>query len=175
MKASDNAEAIWTSDQDAYLYYNTLTSGSWGTEQNYNRGDPCQPGHEGILVTTGGTVYRYYRTNISYSLYENNTEVIADNGTGNHMIGASLFNDSDRYLFYVDDSDDVLLAKNDGGGWAAEATLQGDATDYDYVMTAWQYLNHNVEDELIYLFGHDSSVWYDSYDLGEPKVYITHV
>ena len=64
MKASNNAEALYHNLTDGDMYYNTLTSGSWGTEGSYAQTASTTLG---VIVDSGGTVYRIYKVGATTS------------------------------------------------------------------------------------------------------------
>jgi hypothetical protein len=88
-----------------------------------------------------------------------------------------LFDDNDRYIIYCQDtSEDVALLVNTGSGWSSVGVLQ--TGTFEAVIVGWQYNHNNADgDELIYLFGNGSTVYFDTYWLAAParRIFITHV
>ena len=95
--------------------YSETISGSWQIASSYADTN-ARPGHPGILITTGGTVYRIHH-NVAGDIQENGVDSTYNNTGGGiiHITGGVLVDDAKRYVLYVDTSDDVHLILNDGG------------------------------------------------------------
>lgn len=173
IEASDELEAVYYNQANGDVYYNSTSGGSWGTESSYADTGPLI-GIPGIIVTTGGTVYRIYGHNAG-DIYENNADTTYNHSTaaGSKVVSAVLVNDADRYIFYVDTGDDVHLILNAGAGWVDKGVLVTGTIEAVYA--SWQYLNDNLVDEIIYLYEDNlNDVYAESYSLTKRRIFITH-
>ncbi len=179
IKASDNAEALYQGQSTTNVYYKTRTSGTWGSETTETYSSTPTLPYGILIITTGGTVYRYQAGDATgpFRILENFTYTGFEHEISDWQFGAILFNDSDRYIIYCQEtSEDVALLVNTGSGWSSLGVLQ--AGTFDSVIVGWQY-NHNNADgnELIYLFSNGSTVYFDTYLLAEVarRVFITRI
>jgi hypothetical protein len=107
---SNDVEAYYYGGAPANLAIYRRRNGTWGAEGSYG-GIPFMGE---VCVTTGDTVYRYHNDTIG-DIRENNVDTTYNSDTTYRNISASLVG-TDRYIFYIDTSDDVHVISNDGGG-----------------------------------------------------------
>jgi len=136
--------------------------GAWGAESVYAE---TAATIGAVTITTGDTVYRYHVSN-AQDIEESNVNTGYDSDSVYRRVSAVLVDDSDRYVFYIDTSDDVHLISNDGGGWDDEGALQ--TGTYLRVIAEWGYNNENQAGEINYIFDNGVNVYYDSFALPAP-------
>ena len=158
LAAADDVEAFYyrlDSGDPTYRRRN----GTWSGESYYTETDAVIGE---VLVTTGDTVYRYH-IDTDEDIEENDVDTTYNADTTSNIISASLVG-TDRYIFYIDTSDDVHVISNDGGGWTDESAQQ--AGTYLRVISEWAYNNENQSGEINYILDDGTNVYYDSFSLG---------
>ena len=126
-------------------------NGSWGSETqlidtNYT-GD--------LTVTTGGSVYRYSCYN--QWIYENTTWSGDYTALSWKNVVATLIDDSDRYIFFLDTNNNLRMQKNNG---TASVLTSGGTTRH--MRVEWAY--HNFQGGRIhYVYESSTSVLYYDY------------
>lgn len=162
LRNSDYIEAFYYGLTGATAsFYKANTGSGWPVESTYSTG--IYPGR--VVSTTGGTVYRV-EVGDSNNIYENGVDTTYDSVTIAYRKSEPVLVGTDRYIFYVDTSDDVHLISNDGGGWTDEGALQ--TGTYEYVIAEWAYNNENQSGEINYIFEASGTVYYDSFSLTVP-------
>lgn len=154
--------------------YKAETGSGWPSESTYAE-TSATIGFGGVISTTGGTVYRYHADDAE-DIEENDVDTTYNADATGNRISASMADDSDRYIFYLDSGDDVHLISNDGGGWTDEGDLQ--TGTYNYVIAGWSYNNLNNSTSIDYLFSDGANVYWDEFGLVDGavrRIFITHV
>lgn len=142
-------------------------NGSWGTESYYTpAGGSYSPG--GLLVTTGDVVYRTF-TDTAENIYENDVDTGYDIWNGGYdfpALSTTLVNDSTRYIFYQDASDQIQVIYNSGGGWVDGGVFQ---QFVEWVVSEWAYNFENQAGAINYIFkGVGGYIYYDSLSVADP-------
>ncbi|MGW8177680.1 MAG: hypothetical protein ACWGQW_02630 [bacterium] len=153
-KASDNMEIIYNNNSDDDFYYQTRTSGTWSGESASYAASLGLLGRPTILVTTGGTVYRYYRVNSS-TIYENGVTIGNAQQAGRFGVWLDPAT-GDRYVLYSEGNIgagyDINILVNSGSGWSEQQAVNISTSSFPTMLTGWCYNNLNNADSIDFIY-----------------------
>jgi hypothetical protein len=152
---NDDIEALYYFFTDSDVAYRRKNA-EWGGESVYAESAAYL---YSVTVTTEDTVYRYHYAG---AVKENGVSTGYSSYMG-QVRGWAALDGTDRYVFYVDDNDDVHVISNTGSGWVDEGVQQ--AGTYSRVIAEWAYNNENQSGEINYIFDDYKFVGYDSFSL----------
>ncbi len=161
VRNSDYMEAWYYFRTDGDPAYKTNT-GTWGSESVYTETSATVGA---VLATTGGTVYRYHADDTE-DIEESDADTTYNTDDTYAGVSATL-DGTDRYVLYIDTSDDVHYIYNTGSGWTDGGAIE--AGTYLRVIAEWAYNNENQSGEINYIFDDGTDVFYNSLSLAaEP-------
>lgn len=143
-------------------------NGTWGSETNPSTGGTTLA-KNALGITSGGTEYVYNYNTSSLSIFENNSDTGYDvEAVGAWLKLSSAVMGTYRWVVFLNDDDDVVVAFNSGSGWDSSTEQTG---TYGVVIAAKGLKNNYSDGTIGYIFIDGSgNVYYDEYSDGAAVV-----
>jgi hypothetical protein len=177
VRNSDNIEIVYVSQEISIAWAEDTYTGSWAGQTRWAELADITNTEitHTIAATTGGTVYRTVPGYSPNEIFINDSSIGSWVTHANRKISRMVLVGTDRYIFYLDTSNDISLLANTGSGWTSLGAIKSGT--YTDVIAEWAYNNEHQVDEMNYIYEESGAVFYDAYSLLESsrRIFITHV